>query len=140
MLVKIRKIAVAALSAGAMLAVGMAPATAGADVVDNRDCKKSQSGCLRQHAVSNEVETPSGNYIYQSNGKVSKNSGSQYEPSYETSFHRQELRKDGSGHVNQYRESSDFEISDDFSCSDETAYHYVDGEAQFNNREFSCSS
>lgn len=130
----------AALSAGAMLAVGMAPAMVGADVVDKRDCKKSESGCLGQHAVSNEVETPSGNYIYQSNGRVSKNAGSQHESSYETSFHRQELRKNGVGHVNQNRESSEFVFSDDFSCSDETAYHYVDGKAQFNEREFSCSS
>ncbi|MFF0991259.1 hypothetical protein [Kocuria nitroreducens] len=154
---KIRQVTVVALSVGALLVGGVAPAAAarddntqkpgaqtdGAQTIRESDCSGDEytTSCNSYRQVSNSVETPSGNRIEQgkSSRGQSRTSGGELSFSYEDNSRYQTLSKDGVGHEGGYRSSNTLTYSDGSSCTSSSSSHYTGEREQFNDTNYECN-
>lgn len=139
------KILSAAFAACTVLALGAAPAPAasssGAQTYSQNFCEDygTYSVCSKAHGEYNSVETPSGNTMFQNNGKyeytITINGAFYY--SSKGSDHYQYLFKKNEVQENNYRSTQVFTQNGE-TCTYSYAYHFANGQVQFVNSDFDC--
>lgn len=149
MFTKSRAFAAMAAGAGALMLVGTAPASAapagpssqGATPYRYDECYDFGYGttCYSAHGEYNIVQTPSGNSVYQSNGKfdytVTFVDGQTY--SNQASHHYHETWKKGEPQVIHQRSQGQYEY-DGQTCTYSYTFHYANGEVRISDFDDSC--